>query len=173
MLKADIRRMLRKTEIKEDISKRISNILKELPAFKKADTIFLYMPLKDEVKLQDILCCGKRIALPVCEGNGDMHYSLFRGEVTKGRHNIPIPLEDIEIIPDGNTLILVPAIAFDKRGFRVGRGKGYYDRYLEKYPNAFTIGVIESTRVFDVIDDIQKHDIPVKALLTQKGYVLL
>ncbi len=171
MLKADIRRKLRNIEIKDDISNQIYKQLKELPVFNGADTIFLYMPLKDEPDLKVLLSCGKKIALPVCE-ESDMHFSLFTGKLTSGKYNIPIPIDDIEITPDSRTIILVPAIAFDKRGFRVGRGKGYYDRYLKKYPNAFTIGVTESTRVFDEIS-AENHDVPVKALLTEKGYALL
>ena len=65
-----------------------------------------------------------------------------------------------ELVPK-NTVIFLPALAIDKSGYRLGYGKGYYDRYLEKYSyiKPYTVGVIYDELVFDELPH-DKYDIP-------------
>ena len=60
--------------------------------------------------------------------------------------------------------ILVPGLSFDKRGFRLGRGMGYYDKLLVKYPDACTIGLMFIEQIHDVDLPIEPHDVPVQKL---------
>ena len=82
------------------------------------------------------------------------------------RHGIPIPADDAVLVPD---VVLLPLVAFDMRGFRLGYGGGYFDRTLVGIvPRPFTVGIgFEVARV-DTIQP-QAHDIPLDAVVTEAG----
>lgn len=82
------------------------------------------------------------------------------------RHGIPIPLNGSAIVPD---IVLLPLVAFDTRGFRLGYGGGYFDRTLATLvPRPWAIGVgFELARVADI--QAQTHDMPLDAVVTEAG----
>ena len=115
-----------------------------LASFRFAKTVLLYSPIKGEVNLlpliQVILKEGKSVAFPLCHTESctlTYHYVTSIDELISGSYGTMEPSINSPLyIPDknNNDLILVPGISFDKQGYRLGYGKGYYDRYLSLYP---------------------------------------
>ena len=122
----------------------ICNKIISSPQFQNSKEIFAYMALPDEVDLTpvilDALEKGKNVALPKIISQSENTIKFFYLDKTKklteqtatGTYNILEPDESLPATPDPTkkTLILVPGRAFTKEGDRLGRGKGYYDRYL-------------------------------------------
>ena len=125
--------------------------------FQNASEIFAYMALPDEVDLADVIKQAiqdkKKVALPkiISKENGIMQFfyldsqKALAQQTSSGAYGIPEPAENLPAAPDPTlkTLILVPGRAFTKDGDRLGRGKGYYDRFLAKkrLPNITVAGV--------------------------------
>ena len=113
------------------------------PSFQKAERVMLYASLPDEVQTLDFLTewkSKKAIILPTVVGDDIIPVALKNdSRMVEGDFHI---LEPEEKPYDGALdLIVVPGMAFDPNGHRLGRGKGYYDRFLTKYPDVKTIGI--------------------------------
>ena len=145
---------------KEGKSRAIVARILELPEVKAADALFIFYPLKDEVNLLPLMDyareTGKKIAFPLCEDKGgSMRFCKVDSldGLHEGYFGLREPSKDSpEILPQG-AVIFLPALAIDKKGYRLGYGKGYYDRYLAKYAELrpFTVGVIYQELLFDRI----------------------
>jgi 5-formyltetrahydrofolate cyclo-ligase len=113
-------------------------------------TIFLYFPVNQEVDLRALLTSQqRRFAFPVIDtGNLSMQFYYWNlGHPLRKnglRIDEPIPSVDSEATPGKNDLIVVPALAADRSGYRLGYGKGYYDRYLAQHPGISTVTVVFS-----------------------------
>ena len=135
--------------------------------YKAASEIFAYMALPDEVDLSGVIkqaiMDGKKVALPkiMSKEDGIMEFYYLDsqkalGEQTSGgAYGILEPDETLPASPNPNshTLILVPGRAFTKDGARLGRGKGYYDRYLAKkrLPNVSIAGVCFGFQIVETL----------------------
>ena len=143
--------------------------LENHPAFLSAKCIFLYASVGNEVYTRDLLCRaynhGRTVALPKCRGNGQMTFFEYDGRLTEGRYHIPEPMSERILEPSAEDIIIVPGLAFDTEGYRMGQGGGYYDRYLEKY-HCISIGVC---REQFILNDIPKewNDLPVDYVITE------
>lgn len=112
-----------------------------------------------------------QVAMPVvAEVNAGMRFRVWTpaSEMGTDRHGIPFPLNGTIIVP---AIVLLPLVAFDNQGFRLGYGGGYFDRTLaEMVPRPLAIGV-----GFELghVDDIrpQEHDVPLDAVVTETGIV--
>lgn len=157
-------------------SRSIMRRLEELPELKDAGVVMAFVPLVDEADIYPLLRAlrgrGARIVFPVLvgeEGRMDAHEAddLDSG-LKPGRYGLMEPADGVPVDPRKIDLILVPAVAYDTTGHRLGRGGGYYDRFLAgRATNAFTCGVAFECQIHDSIP-IKPHDCAVDALVTEK-----
>ncbi|MBQ7422322.1 MAG: 5-formyltetrahydrofolate cyclo-ligase [Prevotella sp.] len=124
------------------ISRLLSN-----PAMAKAQTILMYYSLDDEVNTHEVLNTlvkqGKTILLPAVINEQDMELHRYTSptDLQGGFFNIMEPVGDIFTDYEHIDVAVVPGMSFDTRCNRLGRGKGYYDRFLPKLGNAYKIGI--------------------------------
>ena len=120
-------------------SRAIEKQVLALPEYLQADRLLLYLSAGSEVDtwglLEKALCQGKAVFAPRClDGEGRMAFYRVRSreELKKGRFGIwePDPSVCPPLEEPGGALCLVPGLAFDRAGYRLGYGKGYYDRFL-------------------------------------------
>jgi 5-formyltetrahydrofolate cyclo-ligase len=137
--KSDLRRFFRENPAEGDPVALCRNI-QEHPWFREAETVMAFAALGGEPDLDpvlsEILRLGKTLVLPRCGKKGHMtaHRVWDLSELRSGAYGIREPAEDAPVVPNHEIqLILVPGVAFDKQGGRLGRGAGYYDRFLENY----------------------------------------
>ena len=116
---------------------------------------------------------GARVLLPVSPASGPLGWAPFAGadDLRPGRFGIPVPSAD----PDGPDriadadLVLVPSVAVDRAGHRLGRGGGYYDRSLAHVrPATRLLAVLDAEDVLDYVP-AEPHDLPVHGVLTPEG----
>jgi 5-formyltetrahydrofolate cyclo-ligase len=145
-----------------------------LPECRKAETVFAYMPLPGEVQLQDFLIrCraeGKRTAVPkVVKGSREMHfYQIDSADcLREGAMHIlePDPERCRCVDSEEDALMILPGLAFDSSGGRIGYGGGYYDRYLQKHPRHPLAAAAFHFQLFDIVP-VEETDFPVPRLVT-------
>ena len=111
------------------------------PRIKTAKTVMLYYSLPDEVDthtlVDSLLMSGKHILLPRVTGEGTMELRRYTGpsDLAQGAYNIMEPTGEVFDNYTDIDIAVIPGVAFDKDGNRMGRGKGYYDRLLPKLAN--------------------------------------
>lgn len=143
----------------------LSAAVQALPAYAAAKSVALYFARGFEASVNGLLAdVNKILLLPRCEGSG-MVFCRYDGRLAPDRFGIPSPVT--EPWPDTIDLMLVPALAFDRQGCRLGRGGGFYDRALADY-NGESVGVIRDAFVLDELP-VEAHDKKVGFLVTEKG----
>ena len=167
----------RSTDINRRDSVRILHTLKNLPAALQAKRIHSFLGQQDEPDtlafLRWVLQCGKEVAVPCIEpGDPELRHSLLilLEDLEPGPYGIlEIPFEKrIDVKPGSLDLALIPGVAFDLCGGRLGYGKGYYDRFLKR-TRAFRIGVCFSSQIVESVP-MEDHDIPMQGLVSEKGW---
>lgn len=117
------------------------------PRVRAAHTIALYMSLPDEVQTRSLIDAlynkGTRVVLPAVTGPGEMEFRLYEGPASlrEGDFHIMEPTGHAFTDLDAIEIIVVPGMAFDRDGNRLGRGKGYYDRMLPRLRHAYKLGL--------------------------------
>ena len=152
------RRMLSADERKE-LSESILSQLERMTIFQEAKTILLYYPKNNEVDVLPLFKRYKRektLLLPVTHRR-EMAAHPFEGNDKMHRGKVGIPEPTTPPYKGEIDVIIVPAVAFDKTGNRLGRGGGYYDRFLKKQPHAVLIGVGYDFQLVDEVP-VRKHD---------------
>jgi 5-formyltetrahydrofolate cyclo-ligase len=96
----------------------------------------------------------------------EAHILEEHGLFAKNKYNILEPIGNNMVAPEILDLIFVPLLAFDKRGYRVGYGKGYYDRYLARCRKDVTTIGFSFFEPVDAIDDIGEFDVPLRYCIT-------
>ncbi len=149
MTKQELRKQIRllkkqySTEQLLEKSQAICAHLEECPEFQMAGTVMLYSALPDEVQTQALLekwCRTKRIILPTVVGDDIVPVELTEDTAfVVGDFNILEPQN--EPYTGSFDLMVVPGMAFDHDGNRLGRGRGYYDRFLSKHLSVPRIGI--------------------------------
>lgn len=115
---------------------------------------------------------GKIVGLPRVSEEGVLTVRRYGGEaLTPDLYGVLAPAEDAEVIePAQIELVLVPALAVDPRGHRLGYGRGFYDRLLSTLPNAVSIALVHPFQVVAELADMP-GDVPVSWLATEAGVV--
>ena len=170
-LRAQIRAQKR-AMTEEEIQQRSSALAKlflESDAYRQAKTIYGYLPYNQEVRttpmLEQALKDGKRVAVPKCYGD-EMKF-IYMDDlslVEKGYANIPEPIADGPIGDDPTALVLMPGLAFDRKGHRIGYGGGFYDKFLAAEPNHPTLALCYEFQMMDHLET-EEFDIPVDCVL--------
>ena len=137
-----------KTQHTASITQASADVLSRLeahPVFRTAHTLLLYYSLPDEVNTHDFIrkwSAHKQILLPVVIGD-DLELRHYTGpaDLKKGAYGIEEPVGEPFTDYDSIDLAIIPGVAFDTHGNRLGRGKGYYDRLLPRLPHTYKIGI--------------------------------
>lgn len=154
-----------------------------LVSYRFAETVLLYAKVNSEIDVSAIaeaaLAAGKRVAYPRCipdTSKMEFHYISSLDELSPGAMNIPepsvsAPLFDPKSV-DGKDkcLCIVPALGFDKRGYRIGYGKGFYDRYLSRF-DCNRAGVIYSDLLVEELPH-GRFDLKVDFIVSEKGVTM-
>lgn len=173
-----------KREVRREVRRRISELTAEQRAeaaceifrnveaveqFAKADTIALFASMDDEVSTVEALerwsAMGKHLVVPRVEGDIMHFYDYAPERMQTGAFGIEEPMGDKECPAEDIDLIIVPARAFTRTGQRLGRGGGFYDKYMS-LPGfrAYKIGIAFGCQIFDELIS-ENHDIMVDEVI--------
>ncbi|WP_156060770.1 5-formyltetrahydrofolate cyclo-ligase [Bacillus altitudinis] len=150
--------------------------LLQLPAWKQAKTIALTMSRGKEIPTMPLIQKaweeGKTVCIPTCfPKTKEMVFYEYTPEtkMTSSYFGLlePDPLESTVVHKEAIDLIIVPGVCFDQRGYRIGYGGGYYDRYLADY-HGITLALSLSVQQVDHLP-AEPHDIPVSIMVSEKG----
>lgn len=161
--------------IKQKTDDEIFKNASGLKQFLSAKAVLIYVSSDIEVSTAKLIdysfALGKTVAVPKClDGAGKMVFKKISSaaDLIPGMFGI---YEPGDACPDFNSfdksVCFVPALAFDRSGYRLGYGKGYYDRFLKNYPGT-TIGLCYSDFTVDVLP-INRYDINVNFVVTENG----
>ncbi len=169
-----LRRCSLTKEHKLKLDSELIKNLKRVKEFNEAEKILFFFPVRGEPDIVPLLeiCLeeGREVLLPAVKGEELIPKRIYSlGDLEKGKFGIPEPQDGEPVDPTSIELILVPGLAFDTECFRLGWGKGYYDRLLKR-AGGYSIGVAYS---FQVLDRLPRDswDIPVKAVVTEKELI--
>ncbi len=148
----------------------IYNKLMELPLIAEADTVFTYVSTETEVDtilfIEAMLSFGKTVAVPKCEGKKMRFIAIDSlADLETGAFGILEPKGDEEITDFRRSICITPALSFDEKGFRMGYGGGYYDRFLSEYTGT-SIGICYEDFIGDIVTE--EYDLPVKIVVTEE-----
>ena len=165
-----MRRALTKDFI-EEASREIQSALLSLDCVNLAKTVMMYMSAfnepKTDILLDSFKNSGKRIVVPVSNRSDyTITPAVISGDFVKGEYGISEPDVLQPIQADEIDVLIVPALAFDRCGNRLGFGKGYYDRLLAEF-NGVKIGVAYDFQVLDKLP-VTPNDIPMDMIVTEK-----
>ena len=158
--------------------------LAETEAWRRADAVLTFLSMPNELDTSAVIAAaraaGKRVAVPRIEGD-DLHFRVLPKEadnLPRDRWGIPEPdpsWQAIDLARAGRVLVAAPGLAFDRQGNRLGRGKGYYDRFLAGARAAVksitAIGICLSGQIVEAVphDD---HDQVLDAVVTEAETIL-
>lgn len=164
---------------KDDLSRRIVGAFMALPGYATAETVMFYVDVRSEVRTRHdlplALDSGKAIVVPWCNPDGELE--LFRlnsmEELSVGMYRILEPRPDLRTLPEKQVsveeldLIMVPGVGFDRRGARMGHGKGYYDKLLQHARrDTPLVALAFECQIFDEIP-VADHDIFMDRIVTE------
>lgn len=150
-------------------SEKLAALFRAHPLYQQAKSIYGYLPYNQEVRtvpmLRQAQLDGKRVAVP--KVYGDTMKFLWLDDLTAiapGYCQIPEPVADSPEADDETALVLMPGLAFDPDGHRLGYGGGFYDRFLAEQPQHPTLALCYDFQMFDHLNT-DAHDIPVDAVI--------
>lgn len=165
--KRDLRNAIRQQRLQHPAADEsvVAGQLAMHPRIAEAHTLLLYSTLPDEVPTQQLLdlltAAGKTVVLPRVVSATDMELRRYtgRGDLQPGAFGIMEPTGALFDDYGQIDVAVVPGMAFDNDGHRLGRGKGYYDRFLRQLPSAYKLGLCFSWQLVDHVPT-DEHDIP-------------
>ncbi|MBF0279846.1 MAG: 5-formyltetrahydrofolate cyclo-ligase [SAR324 cluster bacterium] len=163
---------------REKASKQIQNHLLQWPVFQEAQIVHIFVNQAQEVETTSIIqhCwqTGKTVAVPyLVPQSAILGHSILTTfeQLQTEKFGLREPRSETRQPIDLNTidLVIVPGLAFDRRGGRLGYGKGYYDRFLSQIKPFFLALAFQ----FQVLPSIPQfpYDVPMNAILTEKGFI--
>ncbi|MBM6828782.1 5-formyltetrahydrofolate cyclo-ligase [Anaerotignum lactatifermentans] len=160
-------------------SRRIAENILKGPIFSRAQRVFSYLPMGTEADTMPILEAawrmGKQVAVPVCEKKRQMYFvvigSIMETEVSAYGIREPRKGREWEVTPEPGDLFLVPALLFDRNGYRLGYGGGYYDTYFAEHPVSLKIGCGFSCQIYEGSLPREETDLPVDWIVTENGWL--
>jgi len=161
------RRILTKEQVAED-SARIIEQIEQMSVFRDAKVVMLYYPVHNEVDLRPLLTKyegQKTFLLPVTHRRS-IEVRPYDGEDMMRRGRLGVPEPQTPTYKGTIDLMLVPGVVFDQHRHRIGRGGGYYDRFLAKHPLAKKIGVCYSFQLKRHTVPHMLHDIKMDRVVT-------
>lgn len=161
------------------LSSMIQKRFIESPYFAGAAKLSLYSSFQNEVLTDEIFQkaveAGKEVCYPRVIRGGGRHLAFFKvgglKELSPGSYEIPEPREKEERVkPASFDLVIAPGIAFDRKGGRLGYGKGYYDMAL----NGVKCDIVALAYEFQVLNEnipVEPHDVAITAIITEKRVI--
>jgi 5-formyltetrahydrofolate cyclo-ligase len=166
---------------KDGLSRIICERLVALPEYRAAKTVMYYVDVRSEVRtrhyLQTALGQGKRIVVPYCVLGDELETYLLSdmGQLAVGMYKILEPRQELRSAPEFKVpveeldLIVVPGVAFDREGGRLGHGKGYYDKLLENARKQTPLVALAfECQLFPHVP-MQEHDVYMDKVVTEKA----
>lgn len=156
-------------------SRQIEERLFSLPEFKSAHVIMFFASFRSEVEtapmIRRALAAGKRVVLPKVKGKELelFEIKIFDSDVSPGAWGIPEPRGSALVKLDELDVIIVPGVAFDERGNRLGYGAGFYDKLLSEFKKPTVAIAFEQQIVPMILAD--PHDVPVKKIVTENRII--
>lgn len=170
----------RNAQLEKDVlSKSICDKFMALPEYTAAKTVLFYLDVRAEVRtrhsLPTALSSGKTIIVPWCNDAGELE--LFRledmSELAVGMYKILEPKSELRSLAEKHVraqdldLVMVPGVAFDRRGARMGHGKGYYDKLLQHArPDAPLVALAFECQLFPEVP-VASHDVFMDRIITE------
>jgi 5-formyltetrahydrofolate cyclo-ligase len=167
-------------ENKDELSQAICRKFAELPEYAAAQTVMFYVDVRAEVRtrhyLPTALKHNKRIVVPYCvDGELELFHLQRMDELAVGMYKILEPKSELRAMPQKKIdvaeldLIMVPGVAFDRTGARMGHGFGYYDKLLEHAPpRTPLVALAFECQLFDEIPT-QAHDVFMDKIITERA----
>lgn len=169
------------SEERTQFSQRIVDSTARWIQCKGFDSVMLYLSMRSEVEttdlLEELLNSGKQVCAPVVD-TGQLELmprqiQNLKTELVRHSYGMLEPKETCPVFPTEHLqLIVVPGIAFDRNGYRLGYGKGFYDRFLMKCPHVIAIGLAYGVQL---VEDTfpQEWDVPVQHIFTEAGRIVI
>lgn len=165
----DKKRALSESEI-ESRSVFLADRLFETEAYRRSGSLYAYLSFNQEVRTAPIIerawADGKRVAVPKVVGR-DMVFIWLESfdQLKEGYFGIPESIEDGPVADDPAALVLMPGLAFDREGRRVGYGGGFYDRFLARERGHPTLALCFDFQMVDSLE-AEAHDVAVDQVVT-------
>ena len=153
----------------EERSRHLGEKFAQSRAYREADAIYGYLPYNQQVRtvpmLERALREGKRVAVPKVYGE-EMRFIWLTDltRVAKGYSGIPEPIEDGPVADDPHALVLMPGLAFDPQGHRIGYGSGFYGKFLASETEHPTLALCYDFQLLPELET-EEFDIPVDTVL--------
>lgn len=155
-------------ESREESSLRLWERVSKREEFQSAECIALFCSLPDEPDTTTILkmaSSSKRVVIPRVEGEEMSFYDYIPDSLESGSYGILEPKTGDKAAPEEIDLMIVPGVAFTLSGKRMGRGKGYYDKYMAKMsPKSIKIGVCYAHQIMEELPT-EPHDIMMQCVI--------
>ncbi len=162
------------TEQRQVFDKKICDRLTASITYRHSNEILLYSSIGSEIDTWQIFDAakkaGKKIAFPLCFPDNTMKYYYIesKDDLEEGSFGILEPKKGLEeYVPTSSSICIVPAIVFDKEGYRIGYGKGFYDRFLSTFPGV-KVGLVYSCMIVPKVPR-GRFDKHVDVMISERG----
>lgn len=172
------RRAAMPAEEKQARDEKICRLIITSASFRYAETILAFSPRKNEIDIRPLLVhvleAGKKLALPRCEGEHLMTYRYVTSldALAPGAYGILEPSAEAPVFredPGHSSLCLVPGVVFDRQGYRIGYGGGYYDKFLQDFHGSVA-GLIYRDHIIQSLPH-GRYDRALPIMITEAGMV--